>query len=174
MRLDLPEDQNHNAAAKFNLGASCWRPKSACSVGSNCEFKPWRTSTGRVDGFDQDKAGCEVNEGQEVGCGFFAAWRDPFEALELADRLLDARSSLVKRGGKEGRFVSGVGFVGRRHDAALTCCLAIGVAALVSHGGTRSDVGAEIREARESVARRPFLRRSDRKRDKDQIGGPAG
>src|SRR5436305_12451574 len=52
---------------------------------------------GRVDGFDQDEAEGDGDEGTEVLCCLLASKRDPLEALELADRLFDARPRLVER-----------------------------------------------------------------------------
>ena len=49
-----------------------------------------------MDGFDQDKADGECDEGAVIARGFLAAERDAFEALEFADGLLDARSRFVE------------------------------------------------------------------------------
>src|SRR3954471_672200 len=44
---------------------------------------------GRVDGFDEDEAQSECDEGSEVLVRFLATERNALEALELADELLD-------------------------------------------------------------------------------------
>jgi len=56
---------------------------------------------GRVDGFDQDQAAYEGEEGSEVFGGLLAAQGDAFEALDFADGLFDARASFVENAGKE-------------------------------------------------------------------------
>lgn len=63
---------------------------------------------GPVDGFDYDEPGGESDEGSEVGCGFLAAEGDPLEALQLADRLLNAGAASVKELGEEGGLLAGV------------------------------------------------------------------
>jgi hypothetical protein len=47
-------------------------------------------SLGRVDGFDDDEAQSECDEGCEVLVRFLATERKALEALELAHKLLDA------------------------------------------------------------------------------------
>ena len=47
----------------------------------------WRGRLGRVDGFDQDQAAYEGEEGSEVFGGLLAAQGDAFEALDFADGL---------------------------------------------------------------------------------------
>jgi hypothetical protein len=64
-----------------------------------------------VDGFDQDEAGGEGDEGQEVGFRLLASQGDASETLELADRLLDAGACLIERLGEEGRSAAGGAFV---------------------------------------------------------------
>src|SRR5580693_7591659 len=51
---------------------------------------------GCVDEFDQAKAGGEADDGSEVLFGLFAAERDPLEALEPSDALLDAGAGVVE------------------------------------------------------------------------------
>jgi hypothetical protein len=62
-----------------------------------------RSRLGPVDGSDHNESGGESDEGCEVCCGFLAAERDPLEALELADRVLDPGTAGVKKLGEEGR-----------------------------------------------------------------------
>ena len=57
---------------------------------------------GPVDGFDEDEAEREGDEGGEVRVGLLAAEREALEALELADRPLDAGACPVERLGEEG------------------------------------------------------------------------
>src|SRR3954462_4954310 len=52
---------------------------------------------GRVDGFDDDEAQSECDEGPEVLVRFLAAERNSLEALELADELLDAGAGAIER-----------------------------------------------------------------------------
>src|SRR3954453_20610505 len=52
---------------------------------------------GRVDGFDDDEAKSECDEGPEVLVRFLAAERNALEALELADELLDAGAGAIER-----------------------------------------------------------------------------
>src|SRR4051812_39038817 len=52
---------------------------------------------GRVDGFDEDEAKSECDEGPEVLVRFLAAERNSLEALELADELLDAGAGAIER-----------------------------------------------------------------------------
>ena len=56
---------------------------------------------GRVDGFCPDKGASKGDEGGEVLCGFLTAQRDPLEALELANGLLDAGAAFIESAGKE-------------------------------------------------------------------------
>ena len=63
---------------------------------------------GRVDGFDQDEAERERDEGAVIAGGLLAAERNALEALELADRLFDAGACLVEGLWKERRFVGRV------------------------------------------------------------------
>src|SRR3954471_9383613 len=58
------------------------------------ETEPAWQQLGRVDGFDQDEAEGDGDEGTEVLCCLLASKRDPLKAFELADRLFDARPRL--------------------------------------------------------------------------------
>ena len=60
-------------------------------------------SLGRVDGFDDDEAQSECDEGSEVLVGFLATERNALEALELADELLDAGAGAIERLREESR-----------------------------------------------------------------------
>src|SRR4051812_18241189 len=58
---------------------------------------------GRVDGFDDDEAQSECDEGSEVLVRFLAAERNALEALELADEVFDAGAGSIERLREEGR-----------------------------------------------------------------------
>ena len=107
------------------------------------------TSLGRVDEFDQAKAGGEADDGSEVSFGLFAAERDALEALEPSDALLDARASLVEGACEEGGLVLFVGLVGNDgSDAARSRGVPIGLAgvAFVADDGAGLNVGADIEQ----------------------------
>src|SRR5215217_8594503 len=52
---------------------------------------------GRVDGFDDDEAQSECDEGSEVLVRFLATERNSLEALELADEVFDAGAGAIER-----------------------------------------------------------------------------
>src|SRR4051812_21070230 len=84
---------------------------------------------GRVDGFGPNKGASEGNEGREVLRGFLAAQRDPLEALERADGLLDAGTGFVESAREEFRLGDGISAVRNNGaDAAPACCLAVSLA----------------------------------------------
>ena len=60
-------------------------------------------SLGPVDGFNQDKTAGETDDSFVALDGFLASHRDTFEALQLADALLDPSTGLVKQPWKEAR-----------------------------------------------------------------------
>ena len=60
-----------------------------------------------MDGFDDDEAKSECDEGSEVLACFLAAERNALEALELADKLFDAGAGAIERLREEGRPVLG-------------------------------------------------------------------
>ena len=60
---------------------------------------------GRVDGFDQDEAESESDEGSVILRGLLASECDALEALKFADGLLDACPRLVEYFRKERRSV---------------------------------------------------------------------
>src|SRR3954454_14342576 len=62
---------------------------------------------GRVDGFDDDEAQSECDEGSEVPVRFLATERNALEALELADEVFDAGAGSIERLREEGRPVLG-------------------------------------------------------------------
>jgi hypothetical protein len=64
-------------------------------------------AVGRVDGFDDDEAQSECDEGSEVLVRFLATERNSLEALELADELFDAGAGAIERFREEGRPVLG-------------------------------------------------------------------
>ncbi len=62
---------------------------------------------GGVDGFDEDEAESEGNNGAVVLGRFLATERHALEALELAHKLLDAGTSPIERLREESRPVLG-------------------------------------------------------------------
>jgi len=74
---------------------------------------------GRVDGFGQDEAASEGDDGGVTLGRLLAAERDALEALELADGLLDPGTAAVEAPWEEGRSALGIAPVGDdRTDAA--------------------------------------------------------
>jgi branched-chain amino acid transport system permease protein len=76
----------------------------------------WSCLLGRVDEFHQANACGETDDGSEVLFGLFASERDPLEALEPSDALLDAGAGLVEGACKEDWLVLFVGLV--RNDGS--------------------------------------------------------
>src|SRR5215207_4849699 len=78
---------------------------------STSDANAWNCSTnmsfeaalGRVDGFDDDEAQSECDEGSEVLVRFLATERNALEALELAHKLLDTGAGAIERLREEGR-----------------------------------------------------------------------
>ena len=102
-----------------------------------------------MDGFDQDKGAGERDEGGEVLRGLLAAQGDAFEALDLADGLLDAGARLVEGAGKE--FGLGGGIVAVRDDRAYAAparrlAVGLGVIPLVAENRPRGDVRADVEQ----------------------------
>ena len=102
---------------------------------------------GGVDGFDCDEGECQSDEGAIVlGC-LLAAERNALEALELADRLLDASAASVEGAREELWPVASIALEGNdRADAAGARSLAIGpaIVALVTHSRTWGDIRPKI------------------------------
>src|SRR3954454_15778186 len=73
------------------------RPVSGHRAWSSGAQKAAVHRLGRVDGFDDDEAQSECDEGPEVLVRFLAAERNSLEALELADELLDAGAGAIER-----------------------------------------------------------------------------
>jgi hypothetical protein len=71
------------------------------------EFIRVRPELGRVDGFDDDEAQSECDEGSEVLVRFLATERNALEALELADKVFEAGAGAIERLREEGRPVLG-------------------------------------------------------------------
>ena len=61
----------------------------------------------RVDGFDDDEAKSECDEGCKVLVRFLATERNALEALELADEVFDAGAGAIERLREERRPVLG-------------------------------------------------------------------
>ena len=110
---------------------------------------------GSVDGFDEDEAQGEGDDGSEAAFGLLAAQGDALESLQFSEALLDAGTAPVKRLREEGRPVLRVGFErDSRRDAAGACDgpVGLGVIALVGEGRARRDVGAQIQQQLEDRA----------------------
>jgi len=108
-----------------------------------------------VDGFDEDEGASEGNQGSVVPGGLFAAECDAFEALELADRLLDPGSAFVEDPGKELGFVGCVGAVGdNRADAAASGSLPVRlrIVSFIGQRSARRNIRADIKQGLELTA----------------------
>jgi hypothetical protein len=104
---------------------------------------------GRVDGFDQDEAANEGDQGAIVLGGLFAAQGEALEAFELSHGVLDAGAGFVEGFGKEGGLVGGIGTMrDDRTDAALAGGLAVGlgIVALVGDCGAGPDVRSDVEQ----------------------------
>ena len=102
-----------------------------------------------MDGFDDDEAEGESDEGSEVLVGFLAPEGDALEALELANQLLDAGAGAVKRLRKESWPVSGRGLErDHRADApfARGRAIARAVVPFVTHRSPRRDVRPQVEQ----------------------------
>ena len=105
-----------------------------------------------MDEFDQAQAGGETDDGSEVPGGLFASERDPLEAFEPADALLDACAGFVERSCEEGRLVLFVGFVGNDgSDAARSRGVSVGLAgvAFVADDRAGLNVGSDVEQGLE-------------------------
>jgi len=108
-----------------------------------------------VDGFCPDKGASEGNKGGKVLRGFLAAQRDPLEALELANTLLDAGAAFVEGAWKEFRLGAGIAAVrDDGTDAAPACRFAVclAVIALVADHCPGRDVRADVEQGLEITA----------------------
>ncbi len=102
-----------------------------------------------MDGFDQDYAAGESDDGGIVLGGFLASQSDALEALELAVCVLDPGAGFVEDFGKESWFVSGVIAIGNdRADSALagSFSIGLGVVPLVGHHAAGPNIGADVEQ----------------------------
>lgn len=126
---------------------------------------------GRVGGFGQGDGAGECDGGCVTLCGFVAAEGGTVEALEVADRLLDARAAPVERAWEEARSIRRV-VPTRDHWAdpplAGRGAVALRVAAFAGEGRPRPEVGTDVQQRleRAAVARRAAGQRESK--------GPAG
>ena len=107
---------------------------------------------GRVDGFDEDEPKSQGDEGAVALGRLLTPERHTFEALELANGLLNASASAVERFREERGRAFGVRLVGNsRGDAALPSdgTIGLGVIAFVGQSHPRCDVRSEIEQGRE-------------------------
>ena len=108
-----------------------------------------------MDGFDEDEAQGECDDGSEGSFGFLAAQGDALEALELSEALLDAGAAPVERLREEGRWVLCIGFErDGRCDAAGSGerPVGLGVIALVGEHRARVHVRPKIQQQFEQRA----------------------
>ena len=61
-----------------------------------------------MDGFNQHQPAGKTDEGRVADVGLLAAHGDPFESLELANGLFDARPEFIETLGKEAASLPGV------------------------------------------------------------------
>ena len=108
-----------------------------------------------MDGFCPDKGASEGDEGGKVLRGFLAAQRDPLEALEFADGLLDAGAAFIERAWEELRLGGGIAAVrDDGTDTAPACRFAVGLAviALIADHRPGRDVRADVEQGLERTA----------------------
>ena len=108
-----------------------------------------------MDGFDQDKGAGKRDEGGEVLRGLLAAQGDAFEALELADAVLDPGALAVEEFGEE--FGLGGGILTVRDDRADAAparrrAVALGVISLVGEHGAGRDIRPDVEQDLEMAA----------------------
>ena len=121
-------------------------------------FVIWAKNTftlGRVDGFDQDEAEGERDEGTVIARSFLATKGDALEALEFADGLLDARPRFVEDFREESGSVGcSRAMRNDRTNAALAGAVAIGfgVVTFVGDGGARQNIGSDVEQEFEVAA----------------------
>ena len=110
---------------------------------------------GRVDGFDQDEAEGERDEGTVIARSLLATKCDALEALEFADGLLDARPRFVEDFREESGSVGcSRAMRNDRTNAALAGAVAIGfgVVTFVGDGGARQNIGSDVEQEFEVAA----------------------
>ena len=112
-------------------------------------------SLGRVDGFDQDEAEGERDEGTVIARSLLATKGDALEALEFADGLLDARPRFVEDFREESGSVGcSRAMRNDRTNAALAGAVAIGfgVVTFVGDGGARQNIRSDVEQEFEVAA----------------------
>ena len=110
---------------------------------------------GRVDGFDQDEAEGERDEGTVIARSLLATKGDALEALEFADGLLDARPRFVDDFREESWSVGcSRAMRNDRTNAALAGAVAIGfgVVTFVGDGGARQNIRSDVEQEFEVAA----------------------
>ena len=109
----------------------------------------------RVDGFDQDEAEGERDEGTVIARSLLATKGDALEALEFADGLLDARPRFVEDFREESGSVGcSRAMRNDRTNAALAGAVAIGfgVVTFVGDGGARQNIRSDVEQEFEVAA----------------------
>ena len=102
-----------------------------------------------MDGFDQDHAEGERDEGTVIARSLLATKGDALEALEFADGLLDARPRFIEDFREESGSVGcSRAMRNDRTNAALADPVAIGfgVVTFVGDGGARQNIGSDLEQ----------------------------
>lgn len=118
-------------------------------------FRSYSAGLGRVDGFDQDEAEGERDEGTVIARSLLATKGDALEALEFADGLLDARPRFVEDFREESGSVGcSRAMRNDRTNAALagTVAIGFGVVTFVGDGGARQNIGSDVEQEFEVAA----------------------
>ena len=108
-----------------------------------------------MDGFDQDEATREGDKGCVTLDGFLAAENDALEALQLADRLLDAGAALVERAWEEAgsiRRIVPMWDYWANSPLAGGGAVGLRIIAFVGQRRTRPDVGTDVQQCLELTA----------------------
>jgi hypothetical protein len=149
------EDAVRAGAGQAKFGQFSTEEQQIFSAGVEAFSAATAAALGRVDGFCPDKGASEGDESGKVLRGFLAAQRDPLEALELANTLLDAGAAFIKRAWEELRLGGGIAAVrDDGTDAAPACRFAVclAVIALVADHRPGRDVRADIEQDLEITA----------------------
>ena len=127
MRCPHAHSRNSSRRQRFKIG-----PNSPTRLHEEApQFPPLKACSdrglGRVDGFDQDEAEGERDEGTVIARSLLATKGDALEALEFADGLLDARPRFVEDFREESGSVGcSRAMRNDRTNAALAGAVAIG------------------------------------------------
>src|SRR4051794_33360631 len=147
--------QNVSASTRSPIQGSD-KPTRAATIFIHNGARPAQLGClGRVDGFCPNKGASEGDESGKVLRGFLAAQRDPLEALEPANTLLDTGAAFVEGAGKEFRLDGGIAAVrDDGTDTAPACRFAVclAVIALVADHRPGRDIRADVEQGLEITA----------------------